>query len=294
MPSETAADDWREIERLVDELSQLAAQQPDRSDFYHQLLPRSIQLLAADGGAVWLFDEAGRLQLEYQVNLQGLGLTEASAEEAHNRLLKRSLAERQVLFVPAHASGRDQDLSNPSACLLGFCPITLDNRLLGALEIFQQRQLSPAAVRGASQLLTAVTEAASEFHRGVDARRLRADAEFHAELARFALRIGRTLDQRDTAYEIANELRRILNRDRVSVAAGSDARRMRLLAVSGVDNLDPRANSIRRMQQLTDFVAASGEAIWCRGSARSRLPKRPNWSMAIWTKRMSGNSRSCP
>ncbi len=273
MPSETASEDWREIERLVDDLSQLAAQQPDPPTFYQQLLPNSIHLLAADGGAVWLFDEQGRLQLEYQVNLQGLGLTEATAEEAHNRLLKRSLAERQVLFVPAHASGRAQDLQNPTPYLLGFCPIMLDQRLLGALEIFQGRRLSPAALRGASQLLTAVTEVASEYHRGRDDRRLRADAEFQAEVAHFALRIGRSLDERNTAYEIANEMRRILHCDRVSVAAGNAPRRIRLLAVSGVDNLDSRANSVRRMQELANFVAASGETVWRRGAAEVSPPE---------------------
>ena len=66
----------REIQGLVQEISELSRSEIAPAEFYDQMLNKVVAALAAPGGAVWTVSEGGGLQLVYQINLQQTGLIE--------------------------------------------------------------------------------------------------------------------------------------------------------------------------------------------------------------------------
>src|SRR5437868_6100028 len=57
-----------EINALVQEVTQLAAQDLSPGEFYRGFLPRVVSAMAAVGGAVWTRTDGGQLRVEYQAN----------------------------------------------------------------------------------------------------------------------------------------------------------------------------------------------------------------------------------
>ena len=78
------------------------------------------------------------------------------------------------------------------------------------------------------------------------------------QLEDFTHRVHASLDPRETAYTIANEGRRLIECDRVSVAVRR-GRRCTIEAVSGQDVFDKRSNTVRLLGRLATAVVRSGE-----------------------------------
>jgi multidrug efflux pump subunit AcrA (membrane-fusion protein) len=97
------------------------------------------------------------------------------------------------------------------------------------------------------------------------------DALF-AQLETFARAVHTGLNPREAAYTVANEGRRLIGCDRVSVAV-LRGERARIEAVSGQDYFDPRANSVRLLAKLASLVAATREPLWFDGDARNLPPQ---------------------
>jgi multidrug efflux pump subunit AcrA (membrane-fusion protein) len=81
-----------------------------------------------------------------------------------------------------------------------------------------------------------------------------------------------SLDPREAAYTIANEGRRLIECDRVSVAIRK-GRKCHIEAVSGQDLFDKRSNTIRLLGKLATAVVASGDPIWYTGDTRDLPPQ---------------------
>ncbi len=67
-----------------------------------------------------------------------------------------------------------------------------------------------------------------------------------------------------TAYTIANEGRRLIDCDRVSVAI-KQGRKCFIEAVSGQDLFDKRSNTVTLLGELATAVVATGEPVWYTG-----------------------------
>ena len=71
----------------------------------------------------------------------------------------------------------------------------------------------------------------------------------------------------EAAYTIANEARRLIECDRVSVALRK-GNRCTIEAVSGQDVFDKRSNTVRLLGRLASAVVATGEPVWYAGDTR--------------------------
>ncbi len=87
----------------------------------------------------------------------------------------------------------------------------------------------------------------------------------------FIERAHSALDLETTAYDIANEGRRVLGCDRLSVAICRDAQ-SQLVAISGVDTVSRRANSVRLLERLINAVLESDQTIAVTGSTENIPP----------------------
>ncbi|MFM8397549.1 MAG: hemolysin D, partial [Pirellula sp.] len=73
------------------------------------------------------------------------------------------------------------------------------------------------------------------------------------------------LDLKDTAFTIANEGRRLIDCDRVSVAILKGGK-AKVVAISGQDSIENRSNNVQALNNLATRVIKSGEPLWYDGS----------------------------
>lgn len=289
-PTEEA---WREIDELVERIAGLARENVPPEVFYRELLDGTVRTLAAAGGAVWLSDRPGQLDLRYQIKLEVLGLREPWQQARHDRLVASTISAGATRAYPPHAGSSDPEgAANPSDFLLLICPLLLDGQPVGAVEIAQRGDTDPAAYRGNERLLAMVGELALEYQRNRQLADYRRQLEQSERLDQFARRVHAPLDPLAVAYEIANEGRRLIDCDRLSVAVPR-RRRLRLAAISGVDVFDRRAGMVRRLESLIGRVAVSAEPFWytgdwsavppqLEGDLREYLDESHVRSLAIW------------
>ncbi len=205
-------------------------------------------------------------------------LESPDAERCRHRLATAVLEAGHSRLVAARSAVTSPDLTpsdgiaNPTEFLLLACPWEVGGQAVGVVEVFLRPDVGPEAERGYLHFLQAMCELLADFHRNRQLREYRQRAAEWRGLDQYAEQVHRSLDLRATAYAIANESRRLLGCDRVSVLvcrAGS----CRLMAVSGVDVVDRRAGLVGPLERLSAAVAAFGEPCWHSLPAADRPPE---------------------
>ena len=239
----------REIQGLVHEIAELSRSEISPAEFYDAMLNKVVAALAAPGGAVWTVSDAGGLQLAYQINLRQTGLDRESDRPAAARpaACTRCCSGSEGALVAPHsgagdATDNDEDAAaNPTDFLLVLAPVHNDQGPQGVVEIFQRPGARITTQRGYLRFLLQVCEFAGDFLKARRLRHLSEKQTLWEQLETFTRTAHEKLDVRQTAYTIANEGRRLIGCDRVSVAirrGGSCP----IEAVSGQDTFDKRSN----------------------------------------------------
>jgi hypothetical protein len=98
-------------------------------------------------------------------------------------------------------------------------------------------------------------------------RKLRQFSDRHTlweQADQFSRLVHDSLDMREVAYTVANEGRRLIGSDRVSVAINRGST-CHIEAISGQDTLENRSNIVHLLSQLSSRVVATGEPLWYDG-----------------------------
>ena len=82
-----------------------------------------------------------------------------------------------------------------------------------------------------------------------------------SQVERFSRAVHESLDPVATAFVLANEARRIIGCDRVSVLV-KRGRILRLEAVSGQESVERRASAVQSIEGLARVVAKAGDPLW--------------------------------
>ncbi len=264
----------QQIRNLVREIAQISKSEVAPADFYDAVLSRIVSALAAVGGAVWTVTETGQLNLEYQINLRETRLAENEEDQIrHSRLLRRVLTTGEgVLAPPQSGSGNAEEGGNPTDLLLVMGPLKTANETAGVLEVFQRPGSSPTVQRGYLRFLMQMCELASEYLKSRKLQHFTDRQALWAQLENFTRLVHKGLDTRSTAYTIANEGRRLIECDRVSVAINR-GRKCTIEAVSGQDTFDKRSNTIALLGRLANAVVATGETVWYTGDTSMMAPQ---------------------
>ncbi len=264
-----------QIRSLVNEISELAESDISRDDFFEGFLNRTVSALASPGGAIWLRDsEDGPIQLNYQINLQNTGLADnPDAQTRHSQLLNKLVAAGEpALIAPWSGSNDPTKPGNPTESLLVIAPLTIDRTPVGAVEIFQRPGAGPTIQRGYLRFLSRMCEIASSFLRDQQMRSFADQQNMWQQLETFIRNVHQGLDPEQTVFTIANEGRRLIGCDRVSVAM-TQGRRCRIKAVSGLDSIERRADQVKRLGQLAKKVIATGKPLWYTGDDSDLPPQ---------------------
>ncbi|MDP6447539.1 MAG: HlyD family secretion protein [Pirellulaceae bacterium] len=254
----TQFDAWRDIESLLEKLAELAQTVVSPQEFSAELLSSTARSTAAAGGAVWLRDGEGcwraASQTDNSIGCQMAALTASQLDW----LDSDQLGTRLPLAATVLGSPVDDDTS-----IVFAQPIRIDDGVEGAIGIVRSGDLSPSAEQNIQNILRAFAEVAADYMHHQQRRQLRAMHSAWSELERFTEQAHETWELDAVCFTVANEARRLLECDRVTVlASGSSRGRFRAKAVSGVDQLDPRANEIRALERLAKRVDRTGEPLW--------------------------------
>ncbi|MGD9127711.1 MAG: HlyD family efflux transporter periplasmic adaptor subunit [Planctomycetia bacterium] len=268
----------QQIRSLVNEIAQLSKSDIAPNEYYPAFLTKTVSALAAIGGVVWTVEDQGRLALQYQINLQKTDLREnEEAQIQHGRLLQKVMTTGEPVLVPPHsgtgdAADTEDQASNPTDFLLLLGPIKTDLEVVGAIEIFQRPETGINTQKGYLRFLTQMCDLAADFIKGHQLRHYSDRQVMWTQLEDFTRMVHASLDPRLTAFTIANEGRRLIECDRVSVAIRR-GRKYKVESVSGQDTLEKRSNTVRLLGRLATKVVEAEEPIWYTGDTSNMAPQ---------------------
>lgn len=267
-----------EIRTIVNEIAQLSKLDVPPDEYHGEFLNRVVSAMGAVGGAVWTF-EAGTLSLSYQINFKELGIQggvqgDEGASQKHARMLYRMLhGPENGTLVPPHAGIEGEEESgNPTDWLLVFCPIRTELEVVGLVEVIQRADTNPATQRGFLRFLAQVSVLATDYYKNRQLRNFGERQNLWTLLEDFTRTIHQSLDTTETCYTVANEGRRLIECDRVSVALRR-GKKCKIVAVSGQDTIDKRATPTRLLGKLATAVVKAEEPVWYTGDTANFAPQ---------------------
>lgn len=263
----------QQIRGLVSEIESLSRSDVAPAEFYEGFLNRLVQALAAEGGAVWVLGEGGRLELAYQVNLRLTRLADRREDqEKHGRLLRKIITSGEGTLAAPHSGEGDDQTGNPTDYLLVLGPLRSDQEVQGIVEVFQRPNPRPAVERGYLRFVQQMCELAGDYLKTHSLRLFTDRQVMWTQLEQFTRLVHQGLDPRATAYTIANEGRRLIECDRVTVAV-KQGRKARVEAISGQETFDRRSNTVALLDKLAGVVVAGGEPVWYSGDTSNMAPQ---------------------
>lgn len=263
-----------QIRSLVNEIAQLSQSDAPVDQFYDGFLTRVVSALASLGGAIWTLGEGGSPKLHFQINLPKSGLVDDEAQRLrHALLLKRIVSSGEPFLAPPRSGpADDEEAGNPTDFLLILCPLKIDQEVQGIVEIFQRPGGGPTTHRGYLRFLVQMCDLASDYLKNRRLKHFTDRQSLWEQLEQFLRAVHSSLDRRETMSIIANEGRRLIDCDRVSVAL-VEGSACRVETISGLDAIDRRAAEVRRLSRLASTVVAAGEPLWYAGEDKELPPQ---------------------
>ncbi|MCE9556492.1 MAG: HlyD family efflux transporter periplasmic adaptor subunit [Planctomycetes bacterium] len=275
LSSEAVEQTRQHIHSIMAEVAALARSDIEPRDFYDGFLSRVVSTMAATGGAVWTMGQDGTsFELPVAGYLPQSGMPQdAESQRLHAQIIGRVFSTGEAVLVPAGTRSADEAAGgNPTHYLLVLAPLRSKRQAYGVVEILQRPGASPATQRGYLQFLIQMCDLAVEY---LTARELVGLAEretLWSRFEQFGHAVHQSLEVQETTYTLANEACRLIECDRVSVAIRR-RNRLRIVAVSGQDTVETRADIVRLLTELTDVVLATGESLWYVGSSSDLPPQ---------------------
>jgi hypothetical protein len=267
----------KQINRLVEEIARLSEADLAPPEYYGEFLQRVLTAVAAPAGAVWVRTPQGHLQLQYQSNMHVVGLDRSeTARQTHDELLRLATQMARPQMIPPHSgTGPTEDgkaaPGNPTDYVILMAPILVDKQIAGLVEVWQDADRNPQAQQGFLQFITRMAELASSYTRNHQLRQMVGQQTLWTQLETFARQIHGSLNPMEVGYQVANEGRRLVDCDRVSVGLRM-GKKTKVEAVSGADVVEKRSNLIRLMVKLFEAVLLWGEKLVYQGTKDDSLP----------------------
>jgi multidrug efflux pump subunit AcrA (membrane-fusion protein) len=280
---------WRRVEQMLADIADLAKADPLPLDFPVSVLESLHAVLLTSAGTFWKSDAGGVLRREPDRSSGNDGhdgdchrnrsdparLDLADIDEAsHQRLVSAVVASGVPQLAPLAAvrnSGLPSQAAPHATGTLLLCPIKIEAGGVAVLELVHD---DTAAVDAQLSLdvLRSVAELCADYLRRCRLRELTEERNARERIGQFTCRIHDSLDVTETAYTIANEGRRLIDCDRLTVLAcrgpGCET-----LAVSGAARCDRRSNAIMRLEQLASVVAEGRSPLVFSGAATTLPPQ---------------------
>ena len=229
----------------------------DEESFYEQFL----QVLPVPNGTnqaiAWRFDPIG----QSLKRISGWALASSSqdlpiAKEDQGRLLGAVLAAGEPELYDLSQLSTDANTT-----MVAVLPVHSTEGVVAIIEAFFSAEVPLQAANNFVAQADLYCGVAASYHAPSE------DSSRH-NFVQVAGQIHKSLNVKETAYAVANESRRVTECDRVSVLIRK-GEKYKVLAVSGQESVNKRANAVKSFQQLVRRTAAVNEPFWYPDEAQS-------------------------
>lgn len=249
----------RDSRNLIHQVAQLTQSELNETEFYSKLLHQLAQALQATNVSAWICTSGGRVQLASQAGVsQEILFGDIEQRRRHERLVTDVLASGHPLTVPVANTVAADAAEDPGTYCLLFEPVLVDSQVATILEVITRAE--GEALLGVATDLTMAAEFSAAFHRNLELHGLRRSHRMRQQQQEFNRRLHVHNSAAETAYFIANDGRRLVDCDRLSVVMRR-GRKYRVEAISSQDSVNRRANSVRKLEYLTSVALATGEGL---------------------------------
>ncbi len=262
-----------QIRKLVAEIADLAESDIQPADFYVEFLNRAVAAVAASGGAFWLLDGRGSIKLQHQLEFRLTGLLDGRVKtQPHDALLGCMIQASQPQIIPPGATIEGMpNAGNPTPFSLIIAPLMVDKQVVGLIEILMDPTRRAATQKSTLRFVSDLCDLAGNYLKNRQMRQMMSQQRLWNQLEGFTHQIHGSLDLKETSYAVANDGKRLVGCDRLSVALKVGGRVM-VEAVSGQEVVEQRANLIRELTRLCKVVIRSGEDLVYTGNTEGFAP----------------------
>lgn len=268
------------VSRLLDEVAQMCESDILPTVFFGEMLRRLLDAIGAVGGAVWIRASQGNVELRSQINFAKVSGVDRGdqAKLGHDALMKLAFEQGRNFCMPPNSMAdgvQDQDIlpHNPSDYLLLGMPIKSAEQVDGLIEIWQNPNRPPNTHGGFLNYMNLMADLCVRYFRNQRVLQLTTQQKLWGQLENFAQNVHGSLNPIEVAYQVANEGRRLIDCDRVSVAI-RHGKNTRIEAISGADVVEKRSNLVVLMKNLCDSVLNWGEKLVYKGETDDSLPPK--------------------
>lgn len=267
------------VQEVRDKIIQLAREIEEHSRsnmppkaFFNEFLRRVVGAVGARAGVVWLKNDSNRLEMLHEIGLASTGFHEnQGAMAANQKFLTEVISNGQACtYHPAETSEQ-----LPTDDMLVLAALQANKEVVGVVEIFQRHDTPAQARPGFLQFVEQMTGYACRYleNQGKEeAGSSVAVSQIAEDFEQFVLQLHKSLDVKEVAFTAANDGRLLVGCDRMSVAI-LDGRKTVVRAISGQDNVNQRANLVRRMTKLASHVIRTNEKMEYTGKVDHLAPK---------------------
>ena len=272
-----------EVRRTIQQLNEMAQSERNFDQFCEAVLSKVVKITGAHGALLWQVNgnEVPRLthQSGEHPNAAAQKITSQENPQHSNAVLE--VVTKQVpmgLTSEAFTGASGERAEDPNAArdasfLMLFSPVyNRAKKCCGTLELLQRGDISPAAQEGYLRFLSQIAMLFQRWHEQQNLAKLTENADKWHEKLDFITEVHRSIDPSETAFAIANEARRLLNCDRVSVAKWN-GRRCKVTAISSQDRFDNRANVVRKLGSVATSSVSADTPLWIIGSTEGIAPE---------------------
>lgn len=256
------------IEKDLNEFRRLIKKPIEVGEFYVEFLQQLIELTNAQAGIIWdCSSDPFTPVADFSNN--GVATRINISPDEHAELLRRTLSNDSCIVVrPAP----DVQAKADSPCFI-ICPTAISSKeivelIVGTPESAEKERHLFASVKEACEIASSREQSASELLVGTqDAGNLseskKAGSEvFHpGDVDDYVNQLHSSIDKRLTCANAANETRRLLKCDRVSVVLRKRGKFV-IQAISGQVTVNRRSNTVQLLQRFTNKILKTEDTFW--------------------------------
>ncbi len=262
-----------QIRRLVGEIAELAESDIQPQEFGVEFMNRVVAAVAASGGALWMLDPRGGLRMQHQLEFRQTGLLDGRVKTApHDALLGVMMQTNEPQMIPSGAVVEGMpNAGNPTQFTLILAPIIVEKQNVGLIEILMDPSRKAVQQKSTLRFIADLADLATQYLKNRQMRQVMSQQRLWNQLEGFTHAIHGSLGLTETALAVANEGKRLIGCDRVSVAVKIGGRPL-IEAISGQEVVERRSNLVRELSRLCKVVVASGEDLVYTGDTENLPP----------------------
>jgi hypothetical protein len=242
------------LDSLLDELTDLALTSPNSGTFFQSILNAAVNATQALAGAIWSVAEVN-YRLEKEVGLVQLGIGSDTQLQALHEAALEDATKRQSQNV---SEGLTKRTFEAKAYRFFGCRDHESAYLVIEL-VHTENAVADSDETSIASFMAALSEIAKDFRNAQLLQRFQREEHLWSDFKAILPKLHSSIQLNETAYRIANEGRKFLQCDRLSVVR-FDKGSSSILAVSGVATIEKRAKQVRSLEALVTIVVKSGQS----------------------------------